>query len=90
MDRDRVKWTWFESIPCYSSLFWTYSDLLGMSIGGGGGIRTPGRLPVSGFQDHRLEPLGHPSVLAPEACGKAAAEALWTLPKAGRQVNARG
>src|SRR5260221_248004 len=27
--------------------------------GGEGGIRTPGRLRVSGFQDRRLQPLGH-------------------------------
>ena len=34
--------------------------------GGGRGIRTPGRLPYSGFQDRRLRPLGHPSgILAP-------------------------
>ncbi len=31
--------------------------------GGEGGIRTPGRLPVNGFQDRRLQPLGHLSVL---------------------------
>ncbi len=30
-------------------------------IGGGRGIRTPGGLPHSGFQDRRLSPLGHPS-----------------------------
>ena len=29
---------------------------------GGRGIRTPGPFRVSGFQDHRLKPLGHPSV----------------------------
>ena len=29
------------------------------SGGGEGGIRTPGRLPVNGFQDRRLQPLGH-------------------------------
>ncbi len=35
-------------------------------LGGGRGIRTPGRLPYSGFQDRRLRPLGHPSgILAP-------------------------
>jgi len=28
---------------------------------GWGGIRTPGTLPYSGFQDRRLRPLGHPS-----------------------------
>src|SRR5205814_1731293 len=29
--------------------------------GGGGGIRTPGTLQSSGFQDRRLKPLGHSS-----------------------------
>lgn len=29
--------------------------------GGGGGIRTPGRFHVNGFQDRRLRPLGHSS-----------------------------
>jgi hypothetical protein len=28
-------------------------------IGGEGGIRTPGRLPVNGFQDRRFRPLSH-------------------------------
>lgn len=28
---------------------------------GGGGIRTPGAFPHSGFQDRRLKPLGHSS-----------------------------
>ena len=31
------------------------------SSGGGGGIRTPGELPHNGFQDRRLQPLGHSS-----------------------------
>ena len=31
------------------------------SSGGGGGIRTPGGLPHNGFQDRRLQPLGHSS-----------------------------
>ena len=30
-------------------------------ISGWGGIRTPGRFPVAGFQDRSLRPLGHPS-----------------------------
>src|SRR5262245_43486164 len=34
------------------------------TIGGGGGIRTHESLRPSGFQDRRLRPLGHPSVLA--------------------------
>src|SRR5262249_24258675 len=34
-----------------------------MSIGGGGGIRTPGPLRVNGFQDRRIRPLCHPSAL---------------------------
>lgn len=29
--------------------------------GGGGGIRTPGGLPLNGFQDRRIRPLCHPS-----------------------------
>lgn len=29
--------------------------------GGGGGIRTPGELPLNGFQDRRIRPLCHPS-----------------------------
>jgi hypothetical protein len=29
--------------------------------GGGGEIRTHGRLPYNDFQDRRLQPLGHPS-----------------------------
>ena len=34
---------------------------LAASSGGGGGIRTPGTVRYSGFQDHRLKPLGHSS-----------------------------
>ena len=40
---------------------------------GEGGIRTPGRLRVTGFQDRRLQPLGHLSTQTPQgtaaACG---------------------
>ena len=36
--------------------------LRGQQRGGGGGIRTRGRLPYNGFRIHRLRPLGHPSI----------------------------
>ena len=35
--------------------------------GGEGGIRTPGTLRYNGFQDRRIRPLCHLSVLAPSA-----------------------
>ena len=41
---------------------WYFGTLvLRMFDGGGGEIRTHGRLPYNDFQDRRLQPLGHPS-----------------------------
>ncbi len=37
-----------------------------LSFGGEGGIRTPGPLPVNGFQDRRFRPLSHLSLRAEE------------------------
>ena len=36
-------------------------QILRVGVGGGAGIRTPGRSPFSGFQDQRFHPLSHPS-----------------------------
>ena len=45
------------------------SSRLRKSAGGGRGIRTPEGLHLSGFQDHRHRPLGHPSGDHNDTCG---------------------
>ncbi len=43
----------------YAKGYWPLAQSSETRIGGERGIRTPGGLPRSGFQDHRLRPLGH-------------------------------
>src|SRR5205823_11130007 len=45
-------------------------------FGGGRGIRTPEGLHLSGFQDHRHRPLGHPSGDHNDTCGLATKDSL--------------
>ena len=66
----------FVTLPCHPKIKQlTDIQYVELSLSRGGGIRTPGTLRFNGFQDRRIRPLCHSSVLVkllhlhPKPCG---------------------
>jgi hypothetical protein len=71
----------YATSPCLATNKTDHGQIVMMQHGGGRGIRTPGDLRHSCFQDNRLRPLGHPStdgwllhVTIPQSCTMAFTE----------------
>ncbi len=83
-----------SAIPPSVQRFHTVPDGLGLTgtvlglPGGGRGIRTPGGLPLNGFQDRRNRPLCHPSE-RPGADGAGRAASVTAIPRLSARPVAR-